>query len=103
MDKNIRSAQKEVLRVFAKKAKVFALAGGTALELYYLKHRFSADLDFFSPEYDLSEINGLIAELAKFSAKKPKLESEFMAGGRARVRFYSLSLKNYPKPLKIYF
>lgn len=47
MDRAIRKAQKDVLKVFAGKAKDFALAGGTALELYYLHHRFSADLDFF--------------------------------------------------------
>jgi predicted nucleotidyltransferase component of viral defense system len=28
----------------------FYLTGGTALAEYYLKHRYSEDLDFFSPE-----------------------------------------------------
>jgi predicted nucleotidyltransferase component of viral defense system len=49
MDKIIRQAQLEALRAFARTTKSFALSGGTALELFYLKHRFSRDLDFFSP------------------------------------------------------
>lgn len=47
MDLKIRKAQKKILGIFAKRTRSFALAGGTALELYYLYHRFSFDLDFF--------------------------------------------------------
>ena len=65
MDNYIRSAQKEVLNVFAKQKSSFALAGGTALELYYLKHRFSVDLDFFSPRYTNREVSLIVSRLKK--------------------------------------
>ncbi|MEW6008320.1 MAG: nucleotidyl transferase AbiEii/AbiGii toxin family protein [Candidatus Omnitrophota bacterium] len=101
MDIKIREAQERVLKVFSKEAKVFALAGGTALELYYLHHRFSADLDFFSPKYDTIEINKLISVFKKHINKKIKLGSEFIARGRAKVRFYTIPIKGSQRPLKI--
>src|SRR3989338_10056851 len=100
MDKNIRSAQKEVLRVFAKKAKVFALTGGTALELYYLKHRFSADLDFFSPRYKIKEIEEIVGEFKAYCRARVKLENEFIAASHAKVRFYSVAFKGLDGPIK---
>lgn len=103
MDPKIREAQKQILDVFSKKAKDFALAGGTALELYHLHHRFSWDLDFFSPKYDLSEIEGLVSAVKKHVDKRIKLESELVAGGRAKVRFYSMPVKGAARSLKIDF
>ncbi len=103
MDLKIRKAQKKVLEVFSKKSKSFALCGGTALELYYLKHRFSADLDFFSPKYNLAEIDKLVLEFKKCGSGKIKLGAEFIADGHARVRFYAVSVKDLDRPLKIDF
>ncbi len=103
MDTKIREAQKKILKVFAARAKDFALSGGTALELYYLHHRFSADLDFFSPKYDLSEIESLVTVFAKLIGKKLKLEAEFIASRKAKVRFYTMPVKNSGRPLKIDF
>ena len=103
MDIKLRKAQKKFLEVFAKKAKVFALCGGTALELYYLNHRFSADLDFFSPKYDLSEIDRLILGFSKYSNRKIKLESEFLTNNRAKVRFYTAPIRDSDRLLKIDF
>lgn len=103
MDVRIRKAQKKILDIFAKRAGSFALAGGTALELYYLCHRFSFDLDFFSPQYDLAEIGALAAEFRKAAKSKIKLESEFIASGRAKVRFYTLPVEGSARPLKIDF
>jgi len=94
MDKNIREAQKEVLKVFSRHAENFALSGGTALELYYLHHRFSVDLDFFSPKYDIKEIDHLIKELQKILKTEIKLENELMSGNKAKVRFYAMLLKD---------
>ncbi len=44
--------QKEFLRVFSKSdiKNLFRLTGGTALSAFYLEHRLSEDLDFFSQE-----------------------------------------------------
>ena len=103
MDTNIREAQKKILKVFAARTKDFALSGGSALELYYLHHRFSADLDFFSPKYDLSEIESLVTVFAKLIGKKLKLEAEFIASRKAKVRFYTIPVKNSDRPLKIDF
>lgn len=103
MDKKLRKAQLEILKAFSLKTKSFALAGGTALELYYLRHRFSVDLDFFSTKYDLGEIKELVNSFRKLPGYKIKLESDFRAGGRARVRFYMVSMPGLSRPLKIDF
>lgn len=103
MDRKIRKAQLEILDIFSREAKDFALAGGTALELYYLHHRFSADLDFFSPKYNMREIDNLISTFKKSVNAKIKLESEFIATGRTKVRFYTAPIKSSARPLKIDF
>jgi len=101
MDNYIRSAQKEVLKVFSKEKTSFALAGGTALELYYLQHRFSVDLDFFSPRYTNREVSSIVSKL-KNNFKGIKLESELQVLGKAKVRFYSVPLRG-SRQLKIDF
>ena len=103
MNLKIRRAQRKILSIFSTKAKNFTLAGGTALELYYLNHRFSADLDFFSPKYDFAEIDNLVLAFKKSTEGKIKLESEFIASGRARVRFYTIPIKASSRLLKIDF
>lgn len=104
MDADIRKVQLKVLNIFPKAGTDFALSGGTALGLYYLKHRFSADLDFFSPKYNPQEIEAIISLLrAEFGKRRVRLEAEFMAPGRAQVRFYTVSQKGLSRPLKIDF
>ncbi len=103
MNLELRKAQQQVLKVFSQNSRDFALAGGTALELYYLHHRFSADLDFFSVQYRISEIDNLVSAFKNYVNKKIKLESEFIAEGRAKVRFYTLPVKGSGRPLKLDF
>ncbi|MFA5389291.1 MAG: nucleotidyl transferase AbiEii/AbiGii toxin family protein [Candidatus Omnitrophota bacterium] len=103
MDLKLREAQKLVLKVFSREAEDFALAGGTALELYYLRHRFSSDLDFFSRKYPASEIDTLVKAFEKHLDRKIHLESEFVSGNKARVRFYVIPVKGSGRPLKIDF
>jgi predicted nucleotidyltransferase component of viral defense system len=103
MNTKIRHAQRLILSVFSGKANRFALAGGTALELYYLHHRFSADLDFLSPKYDMNEIRKLISAFEKEMPQKIRLESELTAGGKARVNFYTVRVTGSSRPLKIDF
>ena len=103
MDVNIREVQNRILKICSKECKDFALAGGTALELYYLHHRVSADLDFFSPAYNISEIDKLISVFKKQIDKNIKLESELIAAGKAKVRFYSMPVKGSERGLKIDF
>jgi len=99
----IKNAQKELLKAFSKKAKSFALTGGTALELYYLNHRFSVDLDFFSPKYSAKEIEIIAGSFREHCGAKVKMENEFIAPSRAKVRFYSAALKGLESPIKIDF
>lgn len=103
MNKELRNTQLQVLKAFPKKAGSFALTGGTALELYYLHHRFSVDLDFFSSNYDSSEIDDLVKYLAKSLGVPVKLESELIVGEMAKARFYSVMAKGLDRPLKIDF
>ena len=103
MDKQLRNAQVKFLKAFAKETSFFALAGGTALELYYLKHRFSVDLDFFSPRYDIKEIDKIILSAQEAFSSKIVLENEFNTAGKAKVRFYTVKLEEVNRPLKIDF
>lgn len=63
----LTSYQIEILKQFfgSRLGKQFFLTGGTALSAFYLAHRESKDLDFFSLErFDLAEMSGLIQEIA---------------------------------------
>jgi len=103
MDSKIREAQKKILGVFAKSAKSFALSRGTALELYYLHYRFSAGLDFFSPKYNISEIEKLVSIFKKVIGTNMNLEEELSVEGKAKVRFYIAPVRGTKRPLKIDF
>ena len=68
MAKDILTArQKKFLSLLSKNkpiSKSFYLTGGTALAAYYLKHRYSEDLDFFSEnEVDILSINVFLKEI----------------------------------------
>lgn len=103
MDKPIRKTQKEVLEIFSRQKTHFALCGGTALELFYLQHRFSKDLDFFAPHYRNEAVERLVACFSKELGVKIKFNSQFLARGRARVKFYDMPIKKTKKALKIDF
>lgn len=103
MDKKLRDAQLKALKAFSESAKTFALCGGTALELYYLKHRFSADLDFFSPVFNLFEVDEIVKCLGTALKKKIKFENELLLPDKARVRFYTIPLNGSKRPLKLDF
>lgn len=59
--------------------KQFYLSGGTALAEFYLKHRYSEDLDFFSPnEFDFTDLLPQIQSLQKIiNAKNITIENRF--------------------------
>jgi len=105
--------QKKALQLFKNSvlAKSFYLAGGTALAEYYLQHRKSEDLDFFTQE----ELN--ISSLKRFStavAKSVKLDKvEYQHGygldtfffyPEGEVAKYKIDFGQYPfgtiEPLK---
>jgi len=62
--------QRRVLDALAREqtiASAFYLSGGTALSEYYLHHRYSEDLDFFS--FDEFPVEGVTAALKKISKR----------------------------------
>lgn len=67
--------QQQLLILLSKQANItknFYLSGGTALAEYYLHHRYSEDLDFFS----LDEINPMVIQVfLKKIQKKTKIQS----------------------------
>lgn len=58
---------------------IFYLTGGTALSEYYLQHRLSEDLDFFSEqEFDIQAINIFFAKNKKLlGIKKIDIQQSF--------------------------
>src|SRR3989339_1211882 len=78
--KSILSAnQKKILAAIAENqeiCRVFYLTGGTALSEYYLHHRLSEDLDFFSEqEVDPQAIHVFLKSIAKRCGIK-KIDSQ---------------------------
>lgn len=102
VEAKIRAMQQKLLKLLAERKTSFALAGGTALELYYLHHRFSRDIDLFSANYNLKEISQLVSFLSKGLGKAIKLESQFTSSNHARVCFYVMQIER-GLPLKIDF
>lgn len=103
MDKIVRAIQLKLLESFSKVSATFALSGGTAMELFYLKHRFSRDLDFFSPRYDIKEIENIVSEFNKGIGGRLKLENELFTSDKAKIRFYTAMVKKSSTPIKIDF
>ncbi|MFA6106447.1 MAG: nucleotidyl transferase AbiEii/AbiGii toxin family protein [Patescibacteria group bacterium] len=83
MAQTILSAnQVKVLEAISKDAeicRIFYLTGGTALAEYYLQHRLSEDLDFFSEkEFDIMAINVFFAKNRKaLGIKKIDFQKSF--------------------------
>lgn len=104
MDQAIAKMQEKVLKEAAGEGDfVFALAGGTALERYYLKHRFSRDLDFFAAGYHPEAARKFMEKIQKRLGCVVKKEQELFTDNRARVIFYSVFAKGLKRPLKIDF
>jgi len=83
MDKTILNEnQKRLLDVIGQNSKLrdfFYLTGGTALAEFYLKHRLSEDLDFFSEnEFDVAGPNAFFAKIKpKIGIKKIEYQQSF--------------------------
>jgi predicted nucleotidyltransferase component of viral defense system len=83
MEKSLLSAkQKQFLRYFSNEAHLknqFYLSGGTALSEYYLQHRYSEDLDFFSEiEFKPQDITLLLgSKKSKFGNPIIEFENSF--------------------------
>ncbi|MBI3366584.1 nucleotidyl transferase AbiEii/AbiGii toxin family protein [Candidatus Roizmanbacteria bacterium] len=78
MAKSLLSPNQKLFLDFVSKERsihnLFYLTGGTALSEFYLHHRFSEDLDFFSEkEFDIKDVTVLL-EAKKQSFGNPKIE-----------------------------
>ena len=72
--------QKELLVQFGASAlnEVFFLTGGTALSAFYLQHRYSEDLDFFTAQPDqVPQVLPILTEIAKQSGGKIEIRRQF--------------------------
>lgn len=91
----LNNFQKKILSQFKKTplAKKYYLAGGTALAEFYLKHRRSEDLDFFTEEeLDFSELERFINFVSK---NIPQEKVEYQKGFGLFTYFF------YPKGEKV--
>lgn len=73
--------QKAILSILVKNdifSNSFYLSGGTALSEFYLQHRLSEDLDFFSPEeIDPAWLNTLSIKIAREIGAKRDIQASF--------------------------
>src|SRR3990167_446146 len=105
----IGAKQKFVLEQISKDKyfkKRFYFTGGTALSLYYLQHRLSVDLDFFSEErFDIDEVITRLNEwqkTSKFSFTQTNIEDTYIFLLEfSKNQTVKLDINFYPfKPLK---
>ena len=82
--------QKEVLRALSGKINEFYLAGGTALSLFYFRHRLSVDLDFFSQNFSYLDIERIAEYLESALKKKVELKGQSLGGKIAKMAVYNV-------------
>jgi predicted nucleotidyltransferase component of viral defense system len=68
----------------------FYLAGGTALSLFYYRHRESYDLDFFTQDFQKSLAEKIMEYVASATGYKVELVGEEDRKGLARICVYSV-------------
>ena len=80
------------LKKLANKLEDFYLAGGTALSLFYFKHRESYDLDFFTKDFSRAKIEEIMSGLSEDMELAIELSGEQDKQGFARMMVYSLKI-----------
>lgn len=101
MNKIIEIRDKTLTKL-ANKLEGFYLAGGTALSLFYFKHRESYDLDFFTKNFSKGKIEETMSGLSRDMGLTIELSGEQDKQGFARMMVYSLKIDN-DSSLKIDF
>ena len=97
----ILKEQKRIAVMVSNKFKDYYLTGGTALA-FYVKHRFSEDLDFFSQKYDKKMPDKIMAYIAKETGFDYKLDDVQDDPKLIPMKVYSMTLKG-GEALKIDF
>ena len=90
-EKQIIELRDKVLNCLKSKVDDFALGGGTALSLFYFRHRESYDLDFFTKSFSDSRIKEVIEGLSNILGQKIPLLSQNKAQNRAKITMYEVS------------
>ncbi len=90
--------QNLVLSALSNKIDSFCLGGGTALSLFYFRHRVSFDLDFFTQSFSPKVIERTISFLRRY------LESEDSSGkGKIKITLAGKSLKEEKAKVMVYY
>ena len=87
----LTSEQRKVLEFFAQEkhiASLFYLSGGTALAEFYLRHRYSDDLDFFTNEKEFPQIH-VEAFAAFIKQKLPAVSMQYRRLYDRRIFFFA--------------
>lgn len=99
--------QKSVFDAFAKNESLrrqFYFTGGTALSIFYLQHRYSEDLDFFSLKpFNDEEVLAFINELSKelkleYTVNKQNVVTTFQFSKQGEL-LLKIDFGHYPYPL----
>jgi predicted nucleotidyltransferase len=101
MDKILEIRDKALTKL-ANKLKTFYLAGGTALSLFYFRHRESYDLDFFTKDFSIVRVEEIMTMLSEDMELTKELMGEENRQGLAKMMVYSLLIDS-DSSLKIDF
>ena len=88
----IREWQEKITGIVTKKFDNYYLTGGTALS-FYLGHRFSEDLDFFSQKYKSEDPDNIMDFIKEETGFEFKLEAEQNSPNLIPMKVYYLELK----------
>ena len=82
--------QQNALRALSGKMDNFYLAGGTALSLFYFRHRLSVDLDFFTPRFSANEVKNIMKFLCKETKVKIRLAGQSLGEKYEKIMVYEV-------------
>ncbi|MDO8675482.1 MAG: nucleotidyl transferase AbiEii/AbiGii toxin family protein [Candidatus Omnitrophota bacterium] len=88
----IKKEQKRITGLVARKFKDYYLTGGTALA-FYVRHRFSEDLDFFSQKYDKKTPEKIMAYISQETGFDYQLDAEQDDPKLIPMKVYFMELK----------
>ena len=91
----------QALKLLANKMDDFYLVGGTALALHY-QHRESYDLDFFTKNFQLKKIDGVVDSIGRETRKPVRLVAQSTGREDVKQRRYEMII-NKEAVLKIDF
>lgn len=95
--------QDRILSALSGRIPKYTLGGGTALSKFYFQHRESADLDFFTPEFNPKDIFSVVEYISTVTRKKCEIYARQLKNEKVKVLVFSLPLGRKGLELKIDF